>query len=52
VNTNRPRGVRRRALGIVAIGALMGYALSSSCDRGEIVLPKSSQTPQAQSAGE
>ncbi len=32
-------GVRRRALAIVAIGALLGYALASSCDRGQIVAP-------------
>jgi len=36
---NRSRGVRRRALAIVAIGALLGYALASTCDRGEIVPP-------------
>ena len=34
-------GVRRRALAIVAIGALLGYALASSCDRGGVVLPES-----------
>ena len=33
-------GVRRRALAIVAIGALLGYALASSCDRGRIVAPE------------
>lgn len=49
---SRRRGVRRRALAIVAIGALLGYALASSCDRGGIVSPSSPEAPQGQSADE
>lgn len=45
---NRRRGVRRRALAIVAIGALLGYALASTCDRGAIVPP----SPPSQDTGE